>query len=145
MIDASAAMMANSSQFLQSNDPASCFHLMDYNSVTPAPIVKSQGAVASGDYFTPLQQQQQQQPTMNHFMYQQPNYHDHPPSIYQQPPQQPIIESSNMVNAFQNPMHSNMMIPTNMYPPPSFVSTTTAPISPPYTYDQVGYRTKGTY
>lgn len=128
-------MMAttNSSQFLQNNDQAAAsFHFMDYNSVTPAPIVKSQVAVAGGgEYFNPntmaLQQQQQQQhapqPSMDHFMYQ--------PSTF---PQQPMMESSNLVNGFHNPM---MMAPNNMYPPPSFVSTTAAPISPPYTYDQV--------
>ncbi|KAI7885568.1 hypothetical protein K492DRAFT_171567 [Lichtheimia hyalospora FSU 10163] len=142
MIDASA-MIANSSQYLQSNDPAS-FHFMGYNSVTPAPIVKSQVAVASGEYFNTntmtLQQQQQQQqqhpppPPMGHFVY-QPNYNHNQPTIYQQP-QQPIIESSNLIDGFQNPIHSNIMTATNMYPPPSFVSTSAAPISPPYTYDQ---------
>lgn len=128
---AAAAMMAttNSSQFLQNNDQAAAsFHFMDYNSVTPAPIVKSQVAVAGGgEYFNPntmALQHPPQPPSMDHFMYQ--------PSTF---PQQPMMESSNLVNGFHNPMM--MATNNNMYPPPSFVSTAAAPISPPYTYDQV--------
>lgn len=128
---------ASSSQFLQNSDPTTAsFHFMDYNSVTPAPIVKSQVAVAGGcggDYFNTntmaLQQQQPPPSSMDQFMY-QPNYNHNQPSTF---PQQPMMESSNMVNGFHNPM----MMATNMYPPPSFVSTAAAPISPPYTYDQV--------